>query len=200
MISKFALLCLGVLAFAGGMLANRWIGSAPAPSSVAPSSPPAVETARADEVLVELAAEVRRLRQTLEQFAAGAATREPAGNAAQGNADEIHLLVEELRSLVRSAPDRRAPVSGARTPELVLPPPGLRPRAAPRVIDLEEGGNMEQVNREHILWTYQDLLDAYGRPDEISQDGNGLEWLYQGDGYRTRFYFADGLLLCVGGE
>jgi len=56
--------------------------------------------------------------------------------------------------------------------------------------------------QKHMFWSYEDLLNAYGRPDEINTHDQGTEWYYRvrvHEGYEEEFYFNfhDGLLIGV---
>jgi hypothetical protein len=196
---KLVLLCVAVLAFFGGLLLERWSGREPA-RAVAPEERLSAQEG-SGETLAQLMAEVVRMRQALERFAEAAALREPVTDAAGGaRADDAALreLVEELGLALRAVEGRSGRGPAAPASALRLPAPDYRPRPVPRVIDLEQGGNLREMNRQHILWSCQDVLDAYGLPDEIQAGGGeGFIWNYQGSDYKTCFHFVDGLVMSV---
>jgi hypothetical protein len=79
-------------------------------------------------------------------------------------------------------------------------PQGEPDRAAILALQLErenEDGGEEKVTRAHRLWTFQQVLDRYGRPDEITPHEDYIEWIYylpeHGDNFD--FHFVDGM--CV---
>ena len=139
-----------------------------------------------------LALEVQQLRDQI----AGAGARVPVGGPL-GSAEAIEMRLAAIENLVKGRMlifDRTI----SRGSALRLPP-GEPDRAALMALqqqeELENGS--EQVVAAHRMWTYQQVLDRYGRPDEVSSHEDYLEWIYHipetGDNFD--FHFVDGM--CV---
>jgi hypothetical protein len=74
---------------------------------------------------------------------------------------------------------------------LTLPPPGHRADRLRALLSMDD----EEASRQFRLWTYQQVLDHFGRPDSIREGGM---WLYElvdaGDRSEFAFRFTDGFL------
>jgi hypothetical protein len=186
--------------FLGGLLGGivvAWMvsRSVPAGGSVAGTS---VGQAELAGVLRELVDEVARLGRV--ETLVRASEREPAAGeppgTSLGGGDEAARVVaalDRLTEALASAPARAATGAGGGNAPLVMPPAGSRKDALAALV----GREWDQLSREHRFWTFQQVLDRYGPPDEVT---NGGQWLYhypdnKGASYQTfSFQFADGYL------
>ena len=77
---------------------------------------------------------------------------------------------------------------------LALPPLGSRPNPLPTLTD----DNLEEFTKSHVLMSYQDVLDKYGRPDMVWPTNNSLNWNYQcEDESWLLFTFQEGMLVRI---
>jgi hypothetical protein len=78
--------------------------------------------------------------------------------------------------------------------------PDGRPQALPPKPEGEEA--TAELERRFQLWTHQQVLDAFGRPDLVEESNSELEWWYrcvpESDGDRWFVvYFCDGFVVTV---
>ena len=189
-----AALFLGGLA--GGVLGAALFRSAPAePRSATPAAAPAAGPAVGDDALAlairDLRLEIRDLRAALTEPRPDSA-RTPAGAAPAGPDQE--RLVAALEALARAlSPGARPGSTGTgRSAPLIVP------RGPPRHDLLRDVRAMdeEQRGRTYRFLTYQEVLDRFGRPDQVYRGG---QWMYEDpdSGDEITFYFEDGLLLNI---
>src|SRR6185436_15469217 len=89
------------------------------------------------------------------------------------------LDIEELRELVARF-ERATRESAARTAGLWIPEG--RPQALPEATG--DMASVESLKSRYQFWTYQQALDAFGRPDQVSYDpswGALVLWQYRRD-------------------
>lgn len=177
----------------GGLLAGTLI-SKPTPNQLSqPASPPAASDQELARAIAELAAEVRELRQVPSDAAASERRPavEPDGTAPQ-EGDRLVTALDRLSLALEQAQGRAAPGGIGITP-LVLPALGSKSGA----LDALFGRDWEEMSREYRFWTFQQVLDRFGRPDLIEND----RWVYRlegGDREATfTFHFSQGYLMNI---
>jgi len=155
--------------------------------------------------LKALTAEVAALRDELERtrLAGGEAPSPvPPSALAPGAAGPD---VAELAAALTAALDRFSQQLGARSPGLLPPQIDTVKRKQLRpVYDSNDpqpehdvdywDAECENRRQEHLLWTTEQVLDAYGRPDSISAGENGrVTWTYElSPSSDVHFIFVDG--------
>jgi hypothetical protein len=171
------------LAFRGGAAA------APAPDAGSPSSATSAPVVSAADraALEELTREIRALRAALEEERRAV---EPAG--VEGPAAGLETLRDEVRELSKLLQQRAASGAGDVRRELDLRSPG--PRRAELFVRSEDVDTDEALERAHLLWTYERVLEAYGPPDWVRLNNGAMSWTYvEPDTKReTRLEFCDG--------
>jgi hypothetical protein len=162
-----------------------------------------------DEAVVRelkaLTAEVSTLRDELER------TRLTGGDAPSAAApsalapDAAGPDGAALAAALTAALDRLSQQLGARSPGL-LPPQidTVKRKQLKPVYDSNDplpdhdvdywDAECENRRQEHLLWTTEQVLDAYGRPDSISAGDNGrVTWSYElSPSSEVRFVFVEG--------
>ena len=189
-----ALFCGGVAGgLLGGVLFSRPV-TQPAESAAGPGPGPAAETVdpQLAQAIAALANEVRRLRWAPAE--AGGGERRPVGESGAPAQDGQRMVaaLERLTRALELAQGRAAPGGIGITP-LVLPPAGSRQAALEGLV----GRDWEEISREYRFWTFQQVLDRFGRPDEVDND----RWLYKlqrGDSEEVfSFQFSQGYLMNI---
>lgn len=193
--AALALVALLLGGLAGGLLGSLLAQPAPAPA-IAPASSGA--SAPLDPALAraiqELAREVRLLGSS-----SAAAAPEPGRTPVGGEPAESHDsgdLIAALDRLTRAlqASQSRASPGGIGITPLILPAGGKRLDALATLARRD----WEVNSREHRFWTYQQVLDRYGPPDEVTGDGKWLYTLALAEGERSlTFVFVDGYVANV---
>lgn len=148
--------------------------------------------------LQEIAAELRLLRQALERPAGPAATRSlvPAGDAA--GVGDTRAWFEQLDQRLAALADRQAAAAGkidaaaSHDPtRLALPTADFQPTPFPG----REEMSTRDFSRRHMFWTYQQVLDAYGLPEQMSTNPHGEHiWAYPHGDTHLEFVFHTGML------
>ena len=114
------------------------------------------------------------------------------GTTAPTDFGEVVAAMDRLTRALERSPAGGA-TGGVGVTPLVLPGPGNRPDQLAQLV----GRDWQELSREYRLWTYQQVLDRFGRPDEISSGA----WLYRlvqgGQGHTFTFNFQDGYLTNV---
>ena len=148
------------------------------------------------EELGGLAAEIRRLRQSIEVLAAreGADAASAERVPIDKNGEPLSSLQESISTLVARI-ESLSGGGGVPTSSLRVPPQGVRPQPLPWP---ETDTHEEGLQRTHQLMTYQDILDRYGQPDGVYAGEAGANWKYKlrDDDY-VWFQFQDGLVYGV---
>lgn len=185
-------LLVGLGAFAGSWGGARVAGSRAREVPTAAIGPE--DERPPHEALEGAAAELRavaaELRDALARIGTGeaserAASRSPLAPAGEHDArDELAAAVRELSAAVETL---RANASRSSAPRQRATTPAER-AAAFDLQTLREtlaSGNDEayaaarqRLLAEHMMWTYDDVLAAYGRPDEVSAPPNYMRWIY----------------------
>lgn len=185
----------GIGAFLGIVTGLLIAGPQSEPGQTEPTVlPPAAETTGADHgtALPELTSELRNLSQRIdvlvEVFSSN--PRQPVPVIEDSAvADRLEGIASRLEHLSHSAvrPARMAT-------SLALPPLGSRPNPLPTLTD----DNLEEFTKSHVLMSYQDVLDKYGRPDMVWPTNNSLNWNYQcEDESWLLFTFQEGMLVRI---
>lgn len=117
----------------------------------------------------------------------GSTQGDPAGSLAR-SIEDLRIAIEHLRARAETAPGG---VQALRLPD--------GPADPAQLTKLRELTN-EQLHREHLLLTPQQVLDLYGRPDSVwGNYSDGIRWTYPSDeGVSVHFWFTDGLVVGVG--
>lgn len=139
--------------------------------------PIAAPDPRLVEALNQLAEELRSSRTNLPQIEAPTATSTQRIVASEPGADHSVDLAAAMRELRETIYDLRLGRSPSNRPALTLPP-GEHRGWLP---DLPAGTeNPRSVYiRQHMLWSEQQVLDAYGLPTRITAEGPGVsKWYY----------------------
>lgn len=185
--------------FLGGLIGG-WIGSAMfrAPTAPASAASPGDGAPRSDDALraaIEaLTAEMRRASLVTP---VDDGLREPVNGegAPPAAAQDFGAVVAALDRLTQALGQARGGVAGGGIgiSPLVVPGPGSRKDALARLV----GRSAEELALEHRFLTYQQVLDRFGRPDEVSADS----WSYRLDsGAESNdftFVFVDGYLMNI---
>jgi hypothetical protein len=67
-----------------------------------------------------------------------------------------------------------------------------------RLGDVAAQATNDERTKSHWFWTYDDILEAYGAPDEIQGSQSEIYFWYRGERGRFTFKFADGWLVYAG--
>lgn len=114
------------------------------------------------------------------------------GDGAPAPADfgELAAAMDRLADAIARSPAASGGGGIGLTP-LALPPPGNRPDRLRALLAMDD----EEASRQFRLWTYQQVLDHFGRPDSVREGGI---WTYvltdPGDRNEFNFRFMDGFL------
>ena len=94
---------------------------------------------------------------------------------------EAYLENQGVRDIRTSGPAYHRPVQ-----------PHLR-AGLPRRPDPPSDESHEAITQKHLLWTFDDLLAAYGMPDDVwTPERGGLTWVYElAPDYWTTFHLVD---------
>jgi hypothetical protein len=134
----------------------------------------------------ELRDEVRQLRElgprpnAAPQSNNSGAARSDVTNTrdAINNSDTLSASIDRLASAVQllnaSRESAATPVFRAMPMNFPKSPPEGRPARFEELTKKEHG----DIFREHLGWTYQQVMDAYGIPDWTNMSGGGIEWAY----------------------
>lgn len=151
--------------------------------------------------------EVRALGDRIAELAGARATgsaapdtnsaREPVTGTGQATTSEVAQLLARCTTLLERLERRER---GSDRGELNLEVEGTS-RDTLSALDFTIKDLGKQLTKEHILWSYQQVLDRYGPPDEIynPQNKTSVIWSYwlemrNGDTNRVAFYFIEGFV------
>ena len=117
-------------------------------------------------------------------------------------ATQLESIARRQDELVASRADAQggpAVDPGAATAGRAEPLPDTLPEGPFDVarLDALRGVDMEQYTQEHLLWTYAQILEEYGRPTRVepSPSRGGIKLIYvMPDGDEAYFWFHDGKL------
>ncbi len=199
-------LVLGLTTFVAGALFGF---AASALAHVAPPEPvvarPLQEAASPHGASdAQLLAQLRELVDALQ--ANTEALRESPRRAVTSDADAEARVERQLQSLqagaTNSSPSTASHESGRRE-RVPTGAPTLDIRALAwidRAIPFED--HIRTSSHDHLLWSYEDVIEAYGKPDRQHVDEKGVRWGYDRiphlDKTRTyNFVFVDGLVVDV---
>ena len=122
--------------------------------------------------------------------------RTPAGEG-EPTASEMTELLARCTTLLERV---ERSTTRSRLQELELEPAGTSRDA---LVQFDRSGDATAAfRRDHILWTYQQVLDKYGKPDQVYSGEQGVGWYYEvnhtsGGLVGITFQFMDGLLVGV---
>jgi hypothetical protein len=211
---------VGAVALVAGLFLGVWLAGArsvarAAPGVGAPASVPATPTDLAP-VLAELAGVLADLRATLAQRPAAPGSSEvPVREAvlampAPGDAD-LATALQALAASVRGLERGTERASGANAHAGLVVPAFVNRERAFAGVGLREAQDaddelaweraMDAFRKRHLFWTTQQVLDAYGKPDEIEVGERTSTWSYrlpvEDDEETYTFYLSDGLVFSV---
>jgi hypothetical protein len=197
--SRPAIVLLGLAALflgglTGGVLGSMLLGKARAERAPQTASPDPANEATERELaraIEELALRIRALGEPSTDDNP-LSDRQPVSDPTTDDAsaeERLAAALDRLSTALELAQGRAAPGGIGITP-LVLPPMGSKLAA----LEALAGRDWEEVSREYRFWTFQQVLDRFGRPDRIEQD----RWIYEldlGDGVKAfSFQFSQGYL------
>ena len=184
------------------------LGAVSCGSALGPSAPPieaALSPPGEDPNLAALLREVRALGDRISAIAVArptapasepASSRTPVEGSEMVTVTELSRLLEHCTALVERLEQR---TRGEERRDLSRVTPSA---SRERFIDYSRGADAYvRITRDHLLWSYQQILDRYGLPDGISTDSHGgIYWRYvvtfPGSAENTMsFLFADGLVI-----
>ncbi len=172
---------------AGGIAGALFIGAQSSPAtrdSLSQPQDPALLRA-----IDELRQEVRSLHESLANRLTEPA-REPALGSSEPDLDRLVAAIDKLATITNTS---SAPSSTARrnAPALIVPD---RPQNAALLRELQPV-DYDVRSRQYRFFTYQQVLDQFGPPDEVHNDNS---WFYAvpGTGGLT-FRFFDGMLVNI---
>jgi hypothetical protein len=177
----------------GGLLGSALFARGGAPGGGAPAGERVVvESDPQLRAAIEALTRELRLRAADAPVTVGGA-REAVREANGAPAGDFGALAAALDRLTQDLEQARGGVAGGGigvTP-LVLPPPGHRAANLRALLAMDD----EEASRQFRLWTYQQVLDRFGRPDYIHEGGRWTYVLPEGNGNSEfTFRFTDGFL------
>jgi hypothetical protein len=185
LLAQFAALAAAIFVGASAALAvHRLLAptSPPAavelPAAVAPSAP---ADSRVAEALIELARELRETRAILETLSADP-QRTSVAVPGEPSLDSLASVLRSLEASLaaRGSDDGRAPAA--------LRPPQEQHRAWLPPVPADTPDRDRFRTRQHLFWTEQQILDRYGKPDEVNVNNDVSYWDYkdesEGDDHR----------------
>ncbi|HZL99590.1 MAG TPA: hypothetical protein VFD43_04985 [Planctomycetota bacterium] len=121
-----------------------------------------------------------------------------AGAAASPDLSALLARLDDVALLLQA---QAAAGSSAFAGSLPLPPldatRGTPDRSALVALALEENDQTRQIWRRHAFWTCQQVLDAYGLPDQIEAGDATMGWYYDTGQRMVHFVFHEGMLINV---
>jgi prepilin-type processing-associated H-X9-DG protein len=161
--------------------------------SSAPTGASPEETKELVDALQALRAELIKARELREE--ALGSTASLARTPAPRSEIEAGNLAKELRTatadLVSSGEALRQAADRARAERAPLIFPEKPPD--PALLDAVASATYDVNARAYMLWTYQQILDRFGKPEGISHGDFGLALMYRSkSGRYVNFTFADG--------
>ena len=187
----------------GFVLGIQSCGAGASSGSAASSREQALAPGDSSDLLAPLLAEVRALGDRMAELvrarpggpAPTSALKLANEDAGEGvDVSEVTRLLERCTTLIERL-ERRTQSGGGGALQLVNPL--ADPKGMLLYLDDEEGVE-ERFTRDHLLLSYQQVLDRYGQPDVINATGNGqARWLWElqlpgGDTDYWTLYFLDG--------
>ena len=171
------------------------------------STPPPSQEPGRDESLAkaiaELSASVRALEEKVGALRIPAAPAPTSRTAAGGSPGPSEDLERTLRDLVGKLDALQSGTAGWVSAQ---PPLALQAAKPPVVAVLEavRARSLAERTRDHAMWTFQEVLDRYGRPDGVDLYGGEpptIRWTYNLPENRLlRFKFFQGYVLWVSDE
>jgi hypothetical protein len=70
-------------------------------------------------------------------------------------------------------------------------------RTALLALSVEENDETRPLWRRHAFWTCQQVIDAYGLPDQIETGDSAMGWYYQTGERTVHFVFYEGMLINI---
>lgn len=166
-------------------------------------APPRSTLSQAEpESLQPLLEEIRKLGGLMSVLARPAAVRETADRTALGDGEEIASapdmveLLERCSALIERM-EQRGSTSASQTNSLFFDSPSATSENLNQFPETLEGE--KAFLAKHQLWSFQQVLDRYGRPNEINVHDNEIVWRYmvtrpEGETVGWNFIFVEGLV------
>jgi hypothetical protein len=176
----------------GGVLGSALFRTPEERSTVAPME--SIAAPRDDGLRAAIEALAAELRRANLAAPVDDGLRVPAdgGGGAPTPTAEFAALTAALERLTQALGQARGTVAGGGigvTP-LVLPPPGHHAANLSALLAMDP----EEASRQFRLWTYQQVVDHFGRPDQVYEGGWAYELPEPGDRREFTFRFIDGFL------
>ncbi|MHC5210726.1 MAG: hypothetical protein ACYTG2_08410 [Planctomycetota bacterium] len=191
--SAAALLLAFVAGLLGGVLAATLIAPQ-AETAPQPADPALARTlASLDDTVRRLGAQVEQLGRELPRVPAPA---EPLAGTSPA-APDLAPLVASVEQLVRAVRAQAGRPGGGWLPGLPVPLLSLPSTPPPpeRLAAVAES-DTDLMRDRHLFWSYQQLLDTYGRPQYISIGEGNVTWQYEApDGNTIGFQIFDGMVM-----
>lgn len=202
---QLGIVLFGIGACLGALVEHRLAERGRAPEHVSPSAlaPSSVEGPKLDAAVAALAKAARELEETAARIGAGERPSLAQREVAAPDASALAKLVEELERELAELRRTEGSTGTASLHHPSLPHQG-EPVAFEEMRDAMRNAldskrfyaAQTDFRERHLLWSYQDVLDAYGRPQEIAPG----HWTYQlpspaGGTDVLGFSFSDGLVV-----
>ena len=123
----------------------------------------------------------------------------PSGDDAVRDPVDVALVLGRLDDIAKLLQSRMAMTANGFSGSAPLPPlDAARPpsdRSALIALATAENDQSRQLWRRHAFWTCQQVLDAYGLPDQIEAGDGLMGWYYQTSERTLHFEFYEGMLI-----
>jgi hypothetical protein len=189
-----------LVSVAVGVLVGHWIAGERGVRTTSAAISPA-EARELIDVLQAMRADMARLSEARSELSASPAGSErvvAASNADGPKSDiakELHAATAQLAAAVESlkvAVDR----PGGDPDRLNIP---STPRDTVRLVETATR-DVTQVQQEFLLWTRQQILSEFGKPDSIHVNDARQDWVYWTATHSLTFSFHDGRVFAVQGR
>lgn len=177
----------------GGLLVHSQLASPEARSPAQEDVAIAAPDAQLVDALNQLAEELRSSRTSLSQLETPSATSTQRTVASESGVDHSVDLAAAMRELRETIYEMRLGRSPSNRPALTLPPSDHRGWLPELPAGTEDA--RAAYNRQHMFWSEQQVLDAYGLPVRITAEGPGVSrWYYYKEDRSSWFQanFQDG--------
>lgn len=118
------------------------------------------------------------------------------GNGSTGGVPDFGPLLgrlDEVTKLLQQRAVGGSPGFAGASPLPLLQPRSSRSNAGALSALVSEDD--KEVWRRHAFWTCQQVLDAYGLPDQIEAGDGTMGWYYETAGRTVHFVFFEGMLI-----
>jgi HAMP domain-containing protein len=168
----------------------------------ATDTPDRVATDTPTDELSRCAGALDRIAERLEALRPATALAEPPktspsiSSGPSRMADELASLEAALGRLTSTVKSIEDVASMTRTHATDLKIPDSPPD--PGALDVLNKIDEEKRTAPHLFWSYQRVLDTFGRPDLVrAVEAGGVRWYYGEAGDQRSFWFVDGVVAQV---